>query len=107
MSELTFNDYQQAAHSTAIYPPENGLEYLVSGLTGEAGEVAGKAAKFFRGDGDLDKEALAKEVGDVLWFIAELSYHLGVPMEDVAQANLDKLASRKARGTLKGNGDNR
>lgn len=104
---VTFNDYQEKAHETAVYPPENGLAYLVTGMVAEAGEVAGKVAKHFRGDGDLDNQELAKEMGDLLWFIAETSFHLGVKMSDVAQANIDKLADRKARGVLKGNGDNR
>lgn len=103
----TFDEYQEAAHTTAVYPPENGLAYLVTGMVAEAGEVAGKVAKHFRGDGELNNTELAKEMGDLLWFVAETSYHLGIKMSDVAQANLDKLASRQARGTLKGNGDNR
>lgn len=107
MSNLNFNEYQSAAHSTAVYPPENGLAYLVTGMVAEAGEVAGKVAKHFRGDGELDKTDLSKELGDLLWFVAETSFHLGVDLSDVAQANLDKLADRAARGKLKGNGDNR
>lgn len=105
--DKTFNEYQQAAHTTAVYPPENGLAYLVTGMVAEAGEVAGKVAKHFRGDGELNRKELAKEMGDLLWFIAETSFHLGVEMSEVAEANLEKLASRQARGVLKGNGDNR
>ena len=104
---MTFDKYQSVAHSTAIYPPENGLQYLVTGLAGEAGEVAGKAAKYFRGDKDLDKDALAAELGDVLWFVSELAFHLGVPMSEIAEGNVAKLAKRKAEGKLKGDGDNR
>ena len=107
MSNINFNEYQKSAHSTAVYPPENGLAYLVTGMVAEAGEVAGKVAKHFRGDGELDKADLSKELGDLLWFVAETSFHLGVDLSDVAQANLDKLADRAARGKLKGNGDNR
>lgn len=102
-----FNYYQDIAHETAVYPPENGLAYLVTGLMAEAGEVAGKVAKVFRGDREIDPEAVASELGDLLWFIAETSFHLGVPMSQIAEDNLKKLADRKARGVLKGNGDNR
>ena len=107
MTDMAFDAYQTAAHQTAIYPPENGLQYLVAGLAGEAGEVAGKAAKYFRGDKDLDKDALAAELGDVLWFVSELAFHLGVPMSEIAEGNVAKLAKRKAEGKLKGDGDNR
>lgn len=102
-----FDMYQTEAHTTAVYPPENGLAYLVTGLMAEAGEVAGKVAKVFRGDREVEPEAVAAELGDLLWFIAETSFHLGVPMSQIAENNLQKLADRKARGVLKGNGDNR
>ena len=54
-----------------------------------------------------DKQELAHELGDVLWYIAVFAHHLGVPLEDVAQHNVDKLQSRKQRGKLQGSGDNR
>lgn len=102
-----FDQYQNAAHSTAVYPPENGLAYLVTGMVAEAGEVAGKVAKHFRGDGNLDKEDLEKEIGDLLWFVAETSFHLSIDLSSVALSNLKKLEDRKKRGVLKGTGDNR
>ena len=53
------------------------------------------------------RDDMAAELGDVLWYVAAVAQELGVSLADVAQANLDKLASRKARGTLQGSGDNR
>lgn len=102
-----FDTYQEKAHSTAVYPPEMGMAYCVTGLCAECGEVADKVAKFYRGDGQLNEEGLKKELGDVLWFIAELSTHLGFTLSEVAQCNLDKLADRQQRKALKGSGDNR
>lgn len=104
---VDFNTYQEKAHSTAVYPPEMGMAYCVTGLCAETGEVADKVAKFYRGDGSLNEEGLKKELGDVLWFIAELSTHLGFTLQDVAELNLEKLADRQQRNALKGEGDNR
>jgi NTP pyrophosphatase (non-canonical NTP hydrolase) len=111
MKPLTFNGYQAAARSTAIYPKEIGLAYTALGFAGEAGEVADKIKKVYRDCGGvLDNTARAvitKEVGDVLWYAANLLDELGVTMEDCALGNLEKLAGRAARGTLQGSGDDR
>ena len=118
---LDFNKYQKEAHETASYPSgmigdtnfgsRVGYIYPAMGLSEEAGEVAGKFAKAVRdNNGIIDderKEAIKKELGDVLWFIAELCTVLNIPMEEVAQKNLEKLASRKARGVIHGSGDDR
>lgn len=104
---LTLNDYQNRAHKTAIYPVNKSLEYLITGLASEVGEVSGKVAKYYRKDGEFPKEAVLDELGDVLWFVAELSTMLGSPLSKVAIGNIDKLSSRKDRGVLKGSGDNR
>jgi len=104
---VDFNTYQEQAHQTAVYPPEMGMAYCVTGLCAETGEVADKVAKYYRGDGALNEEGLKKELGDVLWFIAELSTHLGFTLQDVAELNLQKLADRQQRNALKGEGDNR
>lgn len=101
------DQYQDAAAKTAIYPDETALAYLATGLAGEAGEVAGKIAKFFRGDGMLDEDAVIKELGDVLWFVSELSRAMEVPLSTVAHVNIRKLQKRQAEGLLKGDGDNR
>ena len=100
------NDYQRAAVSTAIYKQEHAVIYPALGLAAEAGEVANKVKKILR-DGKLDRDAIADEVGDCLWYIAALCRDLNVDMETVAYNNLEKLHGRKKRGTLRGNGDKR
>lgn len=116
---LDFNEYQKKAHETADYPTgtigvdRHAVDYIYPalGLSEEAGEVAGKFAKAVRDNqGVLDGERrlqIEKELGDVLWFVAELCTVLNVDMGSIAQINLDKLASRKARGVIHGNGDDR
>lgn len=103
--------YQNEAMRTAIYPIDRGLEYAILGLTSEAGEIAGAYKKIIRDkDGVLDADAfanLSKELGDVLWYAAAVARELGTTLEVVGQMNLNKLASRQARGTLQGSGDNR
>jgi NTP pyrophosphatase (non-canonical NTP hydrolase) len=103
-SELTFNVYQKAARRTAIYTDR--ITYPTLGLCGEAGEVAEKIKKFMR-DGVLNDKEVAKELGDVLWYIANLAEDLGYDLAEIADMNLEKLADRKSRGVIKGNGDNR
>lgn len=110
---LSINEYQERAHETADYlGMENGdYRYPVMGLSEEAGEVSGKFAKAIRdANGIIDgerREAIKKELGDVCWFVAEIATILDLKLEDVMQGNLDKLASRKARGVIHGSGDNR
>lgn len=108
---MTFNDYQTQAATTAIYPESAKYIYPTLGLCGEAGEVAEKVKKIIRDSNgaftEEKKSEIIKEVGDVLWYIAALLTDLGVNMDDAAQGNLDKLFSRKERGVLNGNGDNR
>ena len=103
---MTFNEYQEEAKKTAIYPTEYRLVYPALGLTGESGEVAEKVKKMVR-DGKLDSEGLKKELGDVLWYLAALASDLGVTLEEVAVSNVAKLRSRAERGVLGGSGDNR
>jgi NTP pyrophosphatase (non-canonical NTP hydrolase) len=108
---VNFTDYQEAAKTTAAYPPEIGLAYVTLGLAGEAGEIANKVKKVYRDkDGKLDgatASALVGELGDVLWYCAALATELGVPLEDVASYNITKLAVRAEHGTIHGDGDNR
>ena len=96
--------YQQEAVKTAIYADP--IIYPALGLGNEAGEVQGKIKKMLR-DGTFNKDAIAAEIGDVLWYIAALCRDLEVDMAEVALKNLAKLKSRQERGTLKGSGDNR
>ena len=109
---MDLNQYQTTALETAIYPNQGqNFTYPVLGLLGEAGEVADKLKKVIRdGDGNLTdtvREAVAKELGDVLWYLAVLSYELDYDLNTIAQNNLDKLASRRERGVISGSGDNR
>lgn len=101
------NKYQENTRLTAIYPKEFALEYLSTGLAAEVGEFCGKVAKGYRGDGGIDAVAAAAELGDILWFVAQLADHLQYDLANVAVNNLNKLQSRAERGVLKGNGDNR
>ena len=106
MYEMTFGDYQIEAGKTAIYPDEHKTVYPALGLAGEAGEVANKVKKMLR-DGKFDREDVAAEVGDCLWYIAALCRDLNVEMSVVAKNNIAKLKARKEKGTLKGSGDKR
>jgi len=99
------SDYQAKAKETAIFPENKALEYLTLGLVGEAGEIANKAKKIIRDN--KPAQGLAGEIGDVLWYCAMLADHLGEDLGSIMQSNLDKLHSRKERGTLGGSGDNR
>lgn len=111
MSTLDINEYQHKATETAVYPGKGevlGLLYVGLGL-GEAGEVQGKIKKVLRDDNGVvtpeKREAILSELGDVLWYAAQIATELDANLSDVAQANLDKLAGRKERGTLTGSGD--
>jgi len=109
---MTFEEYQIKARQTAIYPnKDNNFIYPTLGLVGEAGEVAEKMKKVLRdNDGVISeekREEITKELGDVLWYIANLSKELNISLEDVAQKNIEKLQSRQQRNELHGSGDNR
>lgn len=107
--ELSF--YQRKALQTAIYPDTQRIAYPAMGLAGEVGEVMNKIKKVYRDkDGVFDKQTkqdIAKELGDVLWYLAVLSQDLGQGLDVVAKTNLNKLADRQERGKLSGSGDNR
>lgn len=108
---MELNNYQAQSQKTAIYPKDRGLEYVTLGLVGEAGEIANKVKKIIRDNNsvcaDDHRKDLAKELGDVLWYCAALASELGVELNTVAQANVDKLTKRKENGVLQGSGDNR
>ena len=109
---MELNDYQRESRKTALYPNVgNNAIYPTLGLVGEAGEVADKVKKILRdkkGIFDKDsKDAIKFELGDVLWYISQLSSELGYDLEEVAKANLRKLDSRKMRGKIQGSGDDR
>ena len=109
---MNLNEYQLKSRETALYPDVgDNLIYPTLGLTGEAGEVADKVKKVLRDkEGVFDddaKEAIMLELGDVLWYVSQLSSELGFQLEQVAMANLEKLSSRSKRGCISGTGDNR
>ena len=109
---MDLNDYQAAALQTAIYPNQGfDFTYPALGLVGEAGEVADKLKKVIRDNNgvltDEVRDAVAKEIGDVLWYVAVLANEMNYSLDRIAQNNLDKLASRQQRGVISGSGDNR
>ena len=109
---MNFSDYQTHSRVTAQYPSiGHPVIYPTLGLVNEAGEVAGKVKKIFRDKGgaigDPEREALAAELGDVLWYLAQVCTELEISLDDVAESNLAKLLDRQQRGMIKGDGDNR
>ncbi len=110
--KMNFDEYQDITDKTAIYPNRGkNIVYPTLGLTGEAGDVAEKVKKIIRDkDSNIDTdtvELIKKELGDVLWYLSQVAMEFGLTLNDVAEGNVKKLRSRKKRGTLKGDGDNR
>lgn len=113
---MELNDYQKQAMTTRMRSCDN-FSYMMLNLVGEVGEFASKVAKQIRKEEasingnelwtTTDTESLMLEAGDVLWQLSGLCDAFGWTLEQVAQANLDKLASRKERGVIDGNGDYR
>ena len=109
---MNFDEYQKSSRETAVYP-NAGKNYIYPtlGLAGESGEVAEKIKKVIRDHaGVIDeskKQEIAKELGDVLWYVSQISSELGLSLDSVAQMNLEKLFARKERNVLMGSGDNR
>lgn len=117
---MELNKYQSEALTTAIYPKAWAILYPALGLAGEAGEVCDKIKKIIRDGGyeNIDQfdglwvtgeqgKEIAKEIGDVFWYLSVLAYELGYSLEDIARINIDKLRDRQKRGVLCGSGDNR
>jgi NTP pyrophosphatase (non-canonical NTP hydrolase) len=107
---VRLSDYQQRSRATAVYPDAgSNLTYPALGLCGEAGEAAEKVKKAIRDDGgELTPErrdALAAELGDVLWYVAQLATEARLDLDAIARANLGKLLSRQERAVLHGSGD--
>lgn len=112
---MELQEYQDRAMTTCM-PSSNNFSYMFLNLVGEVGEFASKVAKAIRkeqnrieyndlGVSTINDEELQKEAGDILWQLSGLCTVMGWNLEDIAQQNLDKLAARKAVGTIDGNGD--
>ncbi|OQA70669.1 MAG: MazG nucleotide pyrophosphohydrolase domain protein [Parcubacteria group bacterium ADurb.Bin247] len=109
---MTFEEYQNKSRETAIYPSlGSNFIYPTLGLVGESGEVAEKIKKILRDkEGVINEDSrkeIAKELGDVLWYLAQLSSELNLSLDDIAKMNIEKISSRKERNVLSGDGDNR
>jgi NTP pyrophosphatase (non-canonical NTP hydrolase) len=109
---MDFTDYQTKSRRTAKYPSiGHPVIYPTLGLTNEAGEVAGKVKKIFRDKGGIigeaERENLKSELGDVLWYLAQVCTELNLSLDEVAGFNIAKLYSRLERGKIGGDGDNR
>jgi NTP pyrophosphatase (non-canonical NTP hydrolase) len=109
---MQMNDYQQMAIRTARPKgAKDELFHLLLGLCGEAGEIAEKMKKIVRDKesdfSTVDLGDLKKELGDVLWQLSAIASYFDIELEDIAQTNIDKLASRLKRGVIGGSGDNR
>ncbi|MBR3230696.1 nucleoside triphosphate pyrophosphohydrolase family protein [Candidatus Saccharibacteria bacterium] len=113
---MNFDEYQKKAAETDLFPSPKNLSEMgfiekILGLAGEVGEVTDKVKKILRDKegvfADEDKIAIAKELGDVLWYITSVARCLGLTLNEVAEMNLAKLASRAKRNQLHGEGDER
>ena len=113
---MGFDEYQKKAAKYDFFEVTDDLKEVgfiekVLGLTGEAGETADKVKKILRDKGghasDADREEIIKELGDVLWYVANVARCLGVDLSEVAKKNVEKLESRQKRNMLHGEGDNR
>lgn len=110
---MTFDEYQKKSRFSAMYGPIGGSKFLypVLGLAGESGELLNKVKKIFRDKaGKIDaetKESVISELGDVLWYVAQIATEFETSLADVAKSNLEKLKSRVNRGKIGGEGDKR
>ena len=103
---MDFKEYQRKAVAFAIYPATHKVLYPTLGLCGEAGEVAEKVKKQVR-DGVFNRHEVAKELGDVLWYLANICNDIGYNLDEIADLNISKLSSRKGRHVIQGSVDNR
>jgi NTP pyrophosphatase (non-canonical NTP hydrolase) len=112
MKRDSFREYQQQSRKTwSLIHTDHPIVYPTLGLVNEAGELAGKVKKIFRDKGgqisEADRQALKGELGDVLWYLAQICTELDLSLDEVAEANLTKLFSRLERGAIGGDGDER
>jgi NTP pyrophosphatase (non-canonical NTP hydrolase) len=109
---MDFNEYQKKSRETALYPHVGkNFVYPTLGLVGEAGEVADKLKKTIRDDDHVitekKRQEVQKELGDVLWYVAQVASELDLSLDEIAKKNIEKLFSRKDRGKIGGSGDDR
>jgi NTP pyrophosphatase (non-canonical NTP hydrolase) len=112
METNNFSAYQRESRKTwSLIQTDHAIVYPTLGLVNEAGELAGKVKKIFRDKGGViseeDRQALKYELGDVLWYMAQIATELDLDLQEIADANLEKLFSRLERGKIKGEGDYR
>ena len=110
-NEISVDEYQSIAIKTAIYPNTHKIVYPMIGLSGEVGEVAEKIKKTIRdNNGQFDddrKIQIAYEIGDVLWYCANLANDLELSLSDIVQMNINKITTRSCGNKIHGSGDNR
>ena len=113
---MDFDEYQKKIIKYDFFDATDNLASVgftekLLGLVGEAGETADKVKKVIRDKNgtlsDEDRDALVKELGDTLWYLATLARYLNVPLSEVAKINVTKLESRYQRDKLHGEGDER
>lgn len=109
---MNFAEYQEMARSTAVYPAQYQVIYPSLGLNGEAGEIAELIKKWIRDEqshnmSEERKSKLLYELGDVLWYLANIASDLNLSLDMIAQLNIDKLKDRQDRNMLHGDGSNR
>lgn len=117
---MNIKEYQTIIEETSIYPKQIGLAYCAMGLTGEAGEVADKIKKLYRDQQlhtldaaaemvliDEHKYDIAKELGDVLWYVTAMANEIDMDLSEIMEINYTKLIKRRETNTLHGSGDNR
>ena len=113
---MDLDKYQKRAakydlFETTVDLKSPGFLEKILGLAGEAGEAADKVKKILRDKGGYasedDRAALVKELGDVLWYVANVARYLDVNLSEIAKGNIDKLESRRKRNKLHGEGDER
>lgn len=109
LSQQTAQGYADAESGEfiAIEDQQARAAFLALALNGEAGELGEKVKKYVREDDDTYLEEARDELGDVLWYMAQLATLLDADLSEVAEDNLDKLLDRQERGQITGQGDNR
>lgn len=105
--EMSFDEYQEEARKTAIYPDTAKITYPLIGLVGEVGEFANKYKKVIRDGTEFEFNDMVSELGDILWYLANIAYDARISMDFIAAENLAKLRDRANRNVIGGSGDKR